>query len=372
MSAILSEHGQRPRLVDDLIPVILENSNSWWPQDLLSLSTVSFSWLHAIRKRLYAVPVLLSYHSCSLLAETLQRNDHLLGMVKGIDIRPLRTGWPECGRPSMKQMASVRFILGLEGLECVTLGGELAVSAHRYLNAMSHPHCVRRLWVDGSLQKESLHSPPSLEWDEGLAFKFARLENLQLSNLDLDIVFPSVPYPLRVTSLVLDTVRITNGHLIHLLHETSSLTQLWVTTERSGDFHEQIRPMLDLHPIAELHYEMQCDDPLPFDPSSFESPVHISLSRLCLIDTPVCPATLQSIEAVLSNIGGARCDWEKQSNHGRRVGYVRELDNIVYSSGAWSAQRNELPSVSAVVSFDRNTGAKRIISSRHSFVVHWV
>ncbi|KAK0456266.1 hypothetical protein EV421DRAFT_1895511 [Armillaria borealis] len=295
MSAVLG-HGQRPRLVDDLIPVILENSNGWWPQDLLSLSTVSFSWLHAIRKRLYAVPVLLSYRSCALLAETLQRNDHLLGMVKGIDIRPLRTGWPECGRPSMKQMASIRFILGLEGLECVTLGGELAVSAHRYLNAMSHPHCVRRLWVDGSLQKESLHSPPSLEWDEVLAFKFARLESLQLSNLDLDVVYPSVPYPLRVTSLVLDTVRITNGHLIHLLHETSSLTQLWVTTERSDDFHEQIRPMLDLHPIAELHYEMQCDDPLPFDPSSFESPVHISLSRLCLIDTPVCPATLQSIE----------------------------------------------------------------------------
>ncbi|KAK0208549.1 hypothetical protein DFS33DRAFT_1304289 [Desarmillaria ectypa] len=293
---VILEQIQRPRLVDDLIPVILENSSDWWPQDLLSLSTVSSSWLHAIRKRLYAIPVLLSYRSCALLAETLERNDHLLGMVKGIDIRPLRNGWPECGRPSTKHMASIRFILGLEGLECVTLGGELAVSAHRYLNAMSHPHCVRRLWVDGTLQKDSLHSPPSLEWDEVLAFKFAGLENLKLSNLDLDIMFPSVPYPLRVTSLVLDTVRITSGRLIHLLHETSSLTQLWVTTERSDDFHEQIRPMLDFHPIAELHYEMQCDDPLPFDLSSFQSPVPISLSRLCLINIPVCPATLQSIE----------------------------------------------------------------------------
>ncbi|KAK0465369.1 uncharacterized protein EV420DRAFT_955293 [Desarmillaria tabescens] len=293
---VVVEQAQRPRLVDDLIPVILENSNDWWPQDLLSLSTVSFSWLHAIRKRLYAIPVLLSYRSCALLAETLQRSDHLLAMVKGIDIRPLRDGWPECGRPSTKQMASVRFILGLEGLECVTLGGELAVSAHRYLNAMSHPHCVRRLWVDGTSQKESLHSPPSLDWDEVLAFKFVGLESLKLSNLDLDIMFPSVPYPLRATSLVLDTVRITNGHLTHLLHETSSLTQLWVTTERSDDFHEQIRPMLDFHPIAELHYEMQCDDPLPFDLSSFPSHIPISLSRLCLIDIPVCPATLQSIE----------------------------------------------------------------------------
>ncbi|KAG7450313.1 uncharacterized protein BT62DRAFT_503920 [Guyanagaster necrorhizus] len=295
MSVVL-EQVQRPRLVNDLIPVILENSSDWWPQDLLSLSIVSFSWLHAIRKRLYAIPVLLSYRSCALLAETLERNDHLLGLVKGIDIRPLRTGWPESGRPSTKQMASIRFILSLEGLECVTLGGELAVSAHRYLNAMSHPQCVRRLCIDGTLRKESLHSPPSLEWDEVLAFKFAALESLKLSNLDLDILFPSIPYPLRVTSLFLDTVRITNGRLIHLLHETCSLTQLWVTTERSDDFHEQIRPMLDFHPIEDLHYEMQCDDPLPFDLSSFQSPIHISLSRLSLIDTPVCPATLQSIE----------------------------------------------------------------------------
>ena len=48
-----------------------------------------------------------------------------------------------------QEMQSLRYILGLKGLRSVTLGGDLAVSAERFLHVMTDTRAITSLHIDG-------------------------------------------------------------------------------------------------------------------------------------------------------------------------------------------------------------------------------
>lgn len=248
--------------INDLVYLILESSDHWWPRDLLRLATVSSAWLSPVRKRLYACPSIRSYRACSLLARSLTKNPCLLSLLHGIDIRPSGFDTDDM-ELSAKEMASLRYILSLDGLESLTLGGELAVQSERFLHALVHPEAITELQIDGSHTAgySYLHcrKAASLEWDEVMAFKFPNLRKLKLCNLELDILHPPMPYNLQVTDLQLHGVDITSGHLPHLFHESwSSLRRLSVVATRASEFDEQLRLTLDVcgPSLETLYYEV--------------------------------------------------------------------------------------------------------------------
>lgn len=292
----------QPRIVNDLIPVILQSSDHWWSRDLARLALVSSAWLFCVRRQLYASPVVQSFSSCFLLARTLSENTFPSSLVRGIDLRPMvGDEVRECRESNETLMASIRFILALDGLETITLGGELSVRAERFLHILTSPDTVTSLHIDGYSNKNSLCRRPSLEWDETMAFKFPNLRKLRLSNLDLEVIYPSIPFELQVTDLLLDNVQLTGGHIIHLLHETTSLKHLFVFTSNTVEFDEQIRFMLDSYAIESLHYETTGDVP----PSqTIFSAQCLSLRTLYLSGMYVDLGTLNSIDQCCPNVAG--------------------------------------------------------------------
>ncbi|KAF9457098.1 hypothetical protein BDZ94DRAFT_1176304 [Collybia nuda] len=267
------------RIVDDLIPFILEGNDHWWPRDLIRLSQVSQAWLGPARRILYASPALHSFNACSQLARTLSDNPSLCSLVKEIDLRPISRNSSVSTQPGIKEGAGVRFILGLEGLESVTLGGYLAFGAERFLHSLGDPYIVRYLHIDGSLAEDSLSARPSLEWDESLAFKFQSLRILRLTSLELDIIYPSIPYQLSICEFILDNVTITSGFLSHLLCETPSLERLCMLTKDASEYDEHLKLVLGICNIQILEYETQTD--LPFHHTIFNGDTHLPSLR-CL------------------------------------------------------------------------------------------
>lgn len=244
--------------VDDLIPLIIESHNHWWPRDLLALATVSPCWLIYARKRLYAHPTIHSFPASTLLARTLTENPSLIPLIRGITLRPMKSSDParrqvEAGGA----LSSLRFLLALEGLNRVTLGGELAVKAARFLKLIAVPDIVDELHIDGSLVCHRLSCPPSLEWDESMTIQFPNLRKLRLTRVELDISSPSVQIPLAISSLHLEDVNITHGFLPHLLNGTQSLEKLHVNTKDAEDYNEQIQLVLASCAVGCLHYEVE-------------------------------------------------------------------------------------------------------------------
>jgi len=290
-------------LIDDLVPVILESDDHWWARDLLRLARVSSAWLGPVRRRLYACPTLHSFHACSLLAGTLKGNSCLLPLLQGIDLRLMAGSNRDFGVVTVKEMASLRFILSLDGLHSVTLGGELAVAAERFLHSLANSHTVTELYIDGNLRVDSIMSrPPSLEWDEVMAFKFPSLKTLKLSNLDLDVISSPLPFQFEVMDLVLDNVNITTGYLSQLFLQSSSLQRLHVLTKQASAFHEQIRLILSLCAIQTLHYEVQEDTPSEQPIFDHESSPCSSLRHLHLSGVHVDAQTLTSIGRCCQNL----------------------------------------------------------------------
>jgi hypothetical protein len=284
----MSPSQPRSRFIDDLIPLILECHDHWWPRDLVRLSVVSAAWLVSSRKRLYERPSLRSFRACSQLARSLKQNPSLQSLLKGIDIRPFVGSNTNEGVLLAGEMESLRFILSLGGLKSVTLGGELAVGAQRFLNMMTNPDAVTELYIDGNLLNVGnsylrRRKPASFEWDEVIAFKFHNLRKLKLSNLELDITFPSIPYELCISDIIIDNVEITNGYLHQLLNESwASLRHLDVVAKTATEFDEQMRLILDYcGPTLEfLHYDVRdshSTEPL-FDFDSVPSPSLLQLS----------------------------------------------------------------------------------------------
>lgn len=242
---------------DDLVPVILElNEDRWWPCDFQKLALISPAWLGPVRRRLYAFPTVRTYRAVHLLARTLRANPHLLPLLKGIDLRPLGGG------ATAEDMASLRFLLSLEGLPTVILAGELAIKAERFLYALTMPQAVTKLHIDGNSlahERGTLSSlrPASLTWDADLAHTFPNLEKLWLANIELDIPHPASPHNIRPTELFLDNVSII-GHLSHLA-DLSGLRHLSVSCKQACDLDEHLPLVLEscASTLETLRYEVR-------------------------------------------------------------------------------------------------------------------
>lgn len=241
----------RSRFIDDLIPLILESSSHWWPRDLLRLAHVSRAWLGFARRRLYALPNIHSFRACSQLARTLRGNPTLLLLVKGVELRPTLGE-----NIAAKDRANLNYILSIEGLHHITLGGLLAVKAERFLHSIGDAQSVIYLHIDGRLLSESLNFRPSLEWDETIALQFNNLHKLRLTEIELDISYPSIPYELQLSELHLDNVTVMSGYLSHFLHETPSLPRLCVRYKGASELGEQVKLVLDSYSIHTLELEI--------------------------------------------------------------------------------------------------------------------
>lgn len=244
-----------PFFVNDLIPLILEANDHWWPNDLAVLSRLSSPWLYHARRRLYPCPTVYSFKAAILLADSLSANPQLASLVRALTFKPTSTS-----RFHPTEFKALRFLLGLDGLSQITLAGQLSVRAERFLRLISNPESVQELHIDGSLVKHCFNTQGSLEWDESIAFSFPNLTKLRLTHTELDIIPPSIPYVSPITYLTLDNVHIVNGYLPHLLHGITALERLHITTSDPDASGEQIRLVLASCTLGCLHYEVQKDN----------------------------------------------------------------------------------------------------------------
>ncbi|KZT21666.1 hypothetical protein NEOLEDRAFT_734306 [Neolentinus lepideus HHB14362 ss-1] len=231
-----------PRLVDDLIPVILDSNDHWWPCDYLRLATISSAWLGPVRKRLFARPVIASYRSCTLLARTLAEQPFLASLIRGLDLRPFAE-YNGSGL-ACRDFESLRLLLGLDNLTCVTLGGDLAVRAERWLSLINCSSLVE-LCIDGKQHRLGFgclryQQPASLAWSNDLSGKFTKLTKLRLSNIELHIYPFALPIP-RLVDLVIERA--------YLLSEARC----------TSDFDEHIRTLLSHcgRRLESLHYDVR-------------------------------------------------------------------------------------------------------------------
>lgn len=263
----------RPRICDDLVPLILEQNDSrWWPCDFQRLALVSPAWLAPVRKRLYAFPTVRTFRACTLLARTLQENPHLLGLLEGIDLRPLSDAATASSARygvSPHDMASLRFLLSAQCTPKLVLAGDLAIKAERFLQAIATPHSIVELHIDGNTvradEDEGFYGgskTASLRWDHALASAFPKLQRLRLCNLDLEIprataATPGNPQTFRPQDLVLDNVSV-EGNLLHLA-DLSGLRRLSVSCQCPVEFGVYMHDVLTAcaGSLETLHYEAQ-------------------------------------------------------------------------------------------------------------------
>lgn len=245
------------RFIDDLIPLILQADDHWWPRDLVALAALSSSWHFFVSKRLYTYPIIHSFPAACLLARTLAENSFLASIITGICLRPVVKAPSRC--PKFAELKAVRQLLALEGLARISIGGELAVNAERFLKFIAYPDILQELHVDGTLLDGRLTSCPSLEWDDSLAFAYPELRKLRLTSLELDISPPSSPYASTISSLVVENVHILNGHLSHLVNGAEALDRLHITTNDPTVCDDEIRLMLASCAVGCLHYDMKKD-----------------------------------------------------------------------------------------------------------------
>ncbi|EIN13532.1 hypothetical protein PUNSTDRAFT_94638 [Punctularia strigosozonata HHB-11173 SS5] len=222
-----------PRLVDDLVPLILDSNDHWWPQDLQRLALVSPCWLWEARRRLYAHPRVSSFRACNLLARTLSGNEPLKRLLRSLYLNPICEG-----ALTEKEIASLEIILGLHGLPRITLGGDLAVKAERWAKALASPHCVTELHIDGYMLAWNRHvfniyRHPSLKWDDAMSRNFHSLRKLRLSNLDLEVAPQAGPIALH--ELVLDNVSAEHDSLNLFAAVLHRLTVVSPTSAQTDD-----------------------------------------------------------------------------------------------------------------------------------------
>ncbi|OBZ78789.1 hypothetical protein A0H81_00608 [Grifola frondosa] len=276
-------HLGKARLVDDLIPVILETDDHWWPRDFQRLALVSSAWVGPVRRRLYARPILRSFRAW-------------------IELRPVVDRMTGPSLLTETEMDSLRYILALGGLQSLTLGGELAVEAERFLHALIETRTITELHIDGSPSSPSDCSPcsnqkvASLEWDEVMAFKFPKLLRLTLTNLELTVLQPEFPYPTRLTHLLLDSVDIVSGLLQDISHASwNTLRHLSVVTKSGTDTDEHVRSMVECCiNLESLHYETHnaFSHPSIFDEELSPCP---SLRTLHISGFDINPQTLMTV-----------------------------------------------------------------------------
>ncbi|KAI0824186.1 hypothetical protein BC628DRAFT_1538972 [Trametes gibbosa] len=288
-----------PVLVDDLIPIILESNDHWWPRDFQRLALVSPAWVYPVRKRLYAHPSLRTYRACHLLARTFAENPELVSYVQRLELRPTAD---EERALDEREMRSLRCILELKGLRSLTLGGDLAVAAHRFLSVMHDTRAVTELHIDGCLpiqRRAGLLAPviPSLEWDDAIAFRFPNLRRLTLRNILLTIVPSTIDRPAGLTHLTLDNVGVDVGFLPDICQGSwETLRELRVIRGNAVDIEDGVRSMLEMCENIETLY---CEGhELLYHMSVFDDEEPLAcpkLRKLCLSGFDVNSETLQAI-----------------------------------------------------------------------------
>lgn len=282
-----------PQLVEDLVPLILESSDIWWPRDLCRLARISSTWLEPVRRRLYNHPVLYTFETCNNLATALQKNPYLASLIHGLNLRPMNDEYSTSKRSLAKELMGIRHLLSLNGLECITFAGQLSVSAERFLMMISEPNNLERLCFDGTLLQDSLSRTPSIDWGGSFACMFPNLKSLVLRNMELEIT-PPIPYRLCIKELVLDHVTITCGFLTHILDESGGLGQLSVSTDDSSTYGEQIRSLMHHLQIDSLYYDGDDCGGVTVDEMGFAS-----------LNAPPHLAELRGL-----HLKGFRMDWE--------------------------------------------------------------
>lgn len=244
--------------VEDLIPIILDSNDHWWDRDLARLAQVSSAWLYYIRRRLYAFPSLHSFSACASLARTLGTNPFLASLVQHLALRPTCAG---TSRGSSKDRLAVRTLLGLDGLQSLILGGELAIQSERFLGFVTAADTLTQLHIDGALVHGSLTSRASLEWSEDLIFRFPNLKRLRLTDLEIDISPVFTCQPLQLDELIIENVCVISGFLSHLVPEASTLGRLCVRASSACEYDEHIRMILHSSNVHTLEYGVQKASP---------------------------------------------------------------------------------------------------------------
>lgn len=324
----------KPRIVDDLISVILESNDHWWPRDYQRLAVVSRGWVGPIRRRLYACPQLRTFRACTLFARTLSENPYIRALVHGLDLRPVMRA---DDNPTLteKDMASLRFILSLDGFKTVTIGGELAAQAERFLHMMPNTRSVTSLHVDGSDIEAhdgslSCGPPASLEWNESIAFRFTKLRTLRLTNMQMTVLEPPMPYSLRISQLYFTDVTVCIGSIQNLCFESwDHVRSLHITASNTRDSDDFVRDLLECcESLESLHYEVTCSGA---HGDIFEEDLPLSsLRRLRLFDVDVNPQTLAILSQTCPNL-------ERISVLGRKVRLTAQDWASLVNSGSLSS-----------------------------------
>ncbi|KAH9857935.1 hypothetical protein C2E23DRAFT_154527 [Lenzites betulinus] len=336
-------HTSRPApvLVDDLIPVILESNDHWWPRDFQRLALISPAWVYPVRKRLYAHPSLRTYRSCHLLARTFAANPELVSFVHRLELRPTAD---EERALDEREMQSLRCILGLKGLRSLTLGGDLAVAAHRFLSVMHDTRAVTDLHIDGCMvaqRRAGSLAPvvPSLEWDDAIAFRFPNLRSLTLSNVLLTIVPSMMDRPAGLTHLTLDNVDVDVGFLPDICQGSwETLRELRLIRGNVVDIEDGVRSMLETCENLETLY---CEGhELLYHVTVFDEdeppPPCPNLRKLCLSGFDIHPGTLGAIAEACPAV-------EELAVLGRVVRVLPDQWTAFLSSGRLKSLRRLLP-----------------------------
>jgi hypothetical protein len=200
-------------LVNDLVPIIVDLTY-WTNTELIVLSLISPVWLQPVRRRLYRHPTITSVKQCRHLVRTLQSVEALQCLVKGINL------WLHEDPFLPIDRLPIRFVLELEGLDCVSF---LSSTATFLMLAITHPTPVQRIIILPSRRRLKIPaSRPIIEWNPKLAEKFVSLKKLAISGVGLRIT-PShaTPYEFHLSHLVISQCIVIQGPLPQLLSPAS-------------------------------------------------------------------------------------------------------------------------------------------------------
>lgn len=75
---------------------------------------------------------------------------YLRELIRGIIIRPSIGFDVDNAGLGIAEMSSLRYLLSPNRFRSLTLGGELAEQAERFLHCLSHPESVTYLYIDGT------------------------------------------------------------------------------------------------------------------------------------------------------------------------------------------------------------------------------
>ncbi|KAF5312121.1 hypothetical protein D9619_003046 [Psilocybe cf. subviscida] len=318
---------KQPLLVDDLIPLVLDANDHWWPCDLARLAAVSRAWRYYVHKRLYPCCSINTFGAATLLARTLAADPQLADLVFELHLQPVRV--PLEQRPGPAEMRALRSLLGLPGLKRLMLGGELASKCHRFLKHVAYADEIESLHVDGRAMARGLAESGSLAWDESLSFAFPNLAKLELTDISLVVDPSSAPLP-SLRSLVINNVHILSGYLSSLASE--DLNHLHITTRDTESTDEQLRIVQTSCAVRCLHYELQKDACRSFIGLQVDDETLGSLRCLHLDGHCVDTGVLQTLAAQCRNL-------EELKVSGRAVRMSAQEWAGVIRSGAFDALR---------------------------------